>query len=232
MPPSGDTLSGVRFVAILALLDASISLLSFHLPISHLISRISPSSPQQHRPPTPSFYCPANCAGRGRCRHGVVNGCECFDPNDASPHCANSPIRPPTPAPTTAAEEDVEIGGGGATTADAAGSGASSDDVIIDDTPAVAPPADVPSVGGASPDDNPSFEGSLEDDNSEEETPTPEADDAGQDTITIIIGGSPTIPTSATADAATVTSSSTAIAVPFEWLFTLMQFSLLVISWI
>jgi hypothetical protein len=29
-----------------------------------------------------------------------------------------------------------------------------------------------------------------------------------------------------------VTSSSTAIAVPFKWLFALMQSSLLVISWI
>jgi hypothetical protein len=151
----------------------------------------------------------------------VKNGCECFDPNDASPHCANSPIRPPTPAPTTTAEEYTEIGGGA--TFDA-------------DTPVAAPPADVPSGGGTSPDGNPSFEGSLEDDRSEEETPTPEADDAGQDTITIIIGGSPTIPTSATADAVpsfiSVTSSSTAIAVPFKWLFALMQSSLLVISWI
>jgi hypothetical protein len=200
---------------------------------------------------TPRFYCPANCAGRGVCRHGVVNGCECFDPNDASPHCANSPIRPPTPAPTTA--EDDEIGSGA--TAEAAGLGALPDEIIADDTPAAAPPANASSGGGTSPDSS-SFEGSLEDD-PEEETPTPEADDAGQDTVTIVIGGSPTTPTSATADAApsfiflessvtpdnhgsldgvergpTVTSSSTANAVPLKWLFTLMQSSLLVISWI
>jgi len=51
----------------------------------------------------PEMFCPANCAGRGICRHGVVNGCECFDPSDTSPLCENSPIRPasPTPAPST-----------------------------------------------------------------------------------------------------------------------------------
>lgn len=48
----------------------------------------------------PGFYCPANCAGRGVCQHGQVDGCECFNPDDTSPHCANSPIVPPTFMPT------------------------------------------------------------------------------------------------------------------------------------
>jgi hypothetical protein len=181
-----------------------------------------------------------------------VNGCECFDPNDTSPHCANSPIRPPTPPPTTA--EDAGIGGGA--TADAAGSGASSDDVVIVDTPSAAPPADVSSGGVTSPPGNLSFGVSFDDD-PEEGTPPPEAGDVGQDTITIIIGGSPAVPTSTTADAASpfifldssvkpgnhgsldgvelgpkMTSSSTANAVPYKWFYSLMQSSLLVTSWI
>lgn len=45
-------------------------------------------------------YCPANCSGRGRCRHGIVNGCDCFDPMDDSPFCANSPIVQPSQTPT------------------------------------------------------------------------------------------------------------------------------------
>jgi leishmanolysin-like peptidase len=48
----------------------------------------------------PGYYCPANCAGRGVCQHGQVNGCKCFNPEDTSPHCANSPIVPPTSMPT------------------------------------------------------------------------------------------------------------------------------------
>ena len=40
----------------------------------------------------PQYFCPANCSGRGVCRHGVVNGCVCNDPNDESPHCENSPV--------------------------------------------------------------------------------------------------------------------------------------------
>ena len=52
----------------------------------------------------PGYYCPANCAGRGVCRHGQVDGCECFDADDTSPHCANSPIVPPTIMPTILTE--------------------------------------------------------------------------------------------------------------------------------
>jgi hypothetical protein len=52
----------------------------------------------------PGYYCPANCAGRGVCRHGQVDGCECFDAHDTSPHCANSPIVPPTIMPTILTE--------------------------------------------------------------------------------------------------------------------------------
>jgi leishmanolysin-like peptidase len=49
----------------------------------------------------PGYYCPANCAGRGVCQHGQVDGCKCFNPEDTSPHCANSPIVPPTIMPTS-----------------------------------------------------------------------------------------------------------------------------------
>lgn len=61
-----------------------------------------------------------------------MNGCECFDPNDTSPLCANSPILPPTPAPTA---EDTQIG-------------------INDDTP-IAAPTDVYTSLEESFDDDP-----------------------------------------------------------------------------
>lgn len=44
-------------------------------------------------------YCPANCSGRGECKHGTVNGCNCFDPADDSPMCSNSPVLRPSPTP-------------------------------------------------------------------------------------------------------------------------------------
>lgn len=44
-------------------------------------------------------YCPANCSGRGECKHGTVNGCNCFDPTDDSPMCTNSPVLRPSPTP-------------------------------------------------------------------------------------------------------------------------------------
>jgi hypothetical protein len=114
----------------------------------------------------PRFYCPANCAGRGICLHGVSNGCECFYPNDTSPHCANSPIIPPTPAPTTTAE-DTPIGD---VSTDDVGSGASLDDAI-DDLPAYVVSGDMSADSSIEE----SFDG-----------------DGGQDTLTIFIG-SPTM---------------------------------------
>lgn len=53
------------------------------------------------------MFCPANCSGRGICRHGVVNGCECHDPNDTSLICENSPVKPPSTPQTTEEEEEV-----------------------------------------------------------------------------------------------------------------------------
>jgi hypothetical protein len=44
----------------------------------------------------PDMFCPANCAGRGKCNfNAVVNGvvrpqCECFDTSDTSPGCTSS----------------------------------------------------------------------------------------------------------------------------------------------
>ena len=52
------------------------------------------------------MFCPANCSGRGVCRHGAVNGCECHDPNDTSLICESSPIIPPVKPPTLAPETE------------------------------------------------------------------------------------------------------------------------------
>jgi hypothetical protein len=40
----------------------------------------------------PSFICPKNCAGRGRCDYSrAIPNCVCNDPGDLSPFCGNSP---------------------------------------------------------------------------------------------------------------------------------------------
>jgi len=58
----------------------------------------------------PQYFCPANCSGRGVCRHGVVNGCICNDSNDESPHCENSPVAPPNESsiPSPSIEMNIE----------------------------------------------------------------------------------------------------------------------------
>ena len=54
------------------------------------------------------MFCPANCSGRGICRHGVVNGCECHDPNDTSLICESSPIIPPVKSPSATLAPEIE----------------------------------------------------------------------------------------------------------------------------
>jgi hypothetical protein len=46
------------------------------------------------------YFCPANCSGRGLCRHQKANGCQCFDVSDESPICENSPTQQPYEMPT------------------------------------------------------------------------------------------------------------------------------------
>ena len=50
---------------------------------------------------TTRYFCPGNCSGRGKCHHGKVDGCQCFDSKDDSKACINSPIQQPDvmPAP-------------------------------------------------------------------------------------------------------------------------------------
>ena len=48
---------------------------------------------------TNRYFCPANCSGRGICHHGKVHGCQCFDSNDDSKACINSPIQQPEVMP-------------------------------------------------------------------------------------------------------------------------------------
>jgi hypothetical protein len=143
-----------------------------------------------------------------------VNGCECFDPNDTSPHCANSPIIPPNPAPATITE-DTPIGG---VSTDDVDSGALLDDAI-DDTL-----ADVES-GDMSAD--PSLEESF-------------ADDGGQDTLTIFIGSPAMTSTVAENDGtfdggeegSSTPSSSSVDPIPYTGFYFLIQISVLVIAWI
>ncbi len=95
------------------------------LPILFIVSLCLPSqvshdtsSNYLHR-----SFCPANCSGRGICRHGVVNGCKCFDREDTSPTCQNSPIIPPLPIPTLAPSIDVELTSNTPTSETSQGSG-------------------------------------------------------------------------------------------------------------
>ena len=145
--------------------------LHFFAVAVHFDSPYNASHFASHPQRDPSYYCPANCAGRGICRHGVVNGCECFDPNDTSPHCANSPIIPPTPAPPITTEY-ISIGG---VNTDVLESGALLDDAIDDNAP-----AEIAESGDMGAD--PSFEESF-------------ADDSDQDTLTIFIGSPATTST-------------------------------------
>ena len=57
------------------------------------------------------YFCPANCSGRGKCRHQKVNGCQCFDFTDDSSSCENSPTQQPEemPAPNPTVVPTISV---------------------------------------------------------------------------------------------------------------------------
>jgi len=94
----------------------------------------------------PEMFCPANCSGRGICRHGVLNGCQCFDPNDASPLCENSPVVSPSIMPTPSmADEQLSVPGVGTPSSESPLVDVLDDTLqdvedIVDDIPSTPPP--------------------------------------------------------------------------------------------